>query len=93
MTKDPRPLLTEAGYIAIGFGVIGFQKAQVRRRDFETYLQSQVAEAAARVNKLTDEARNRIEPITDIAKLLAGEAVSRTEPLLPGGGRSADRSA
>ncbi|MCB0975027.1 MAG: hypothetical protein KDB86_10785 [Actinobacteria bacterium] len=93
MPKDPRPLLTEASYVAVGFSVLAYQKAQVRRRDFESYLHGQVAEATARVNRLTEDARTRIEPITDIAKLLAGEAVSRTEPLLPGNRSDEDRSA
>jgi hypothetical protein len=35
---DPRDLIKDAGYVAVGFGVIAFQKAQVRRRELEQQL-------------------------------------------------------
>lgn len=40
----------EIGYIAVGFGVLGFQRAQVRRRELERSLRpvAQFVEAAAR---------------------------------------------
>jgi hypothetical protein len=33
------PALKNAAYVAIGFGVIGFQKAQVRRRELTKQLE------------------------------------------------------
>jgi hypothetical protein len=36
--SDVRKTLTDAGYIAIGLGVMGFQQAQVRRRELQERL-------------------------------------------------------
>lgn len=38
MAIDLRKSVTDAGYIAIGAGVLGFQQAQVRRRELQTHL-------------------------------------------------------
>lgn len=38
MAIDLRKTVTDAGYIAIGAGVLGFQQAQVRRREIQTQL-------------------------------------------------------
>lgn len=38
MAIDLRKSVTDAGYIAIGAGVLGFQQAQVRRRELQTQL-------------------------------------------------------
>lgn len=38
MAIDLRKSVTDAGYIAIGAGVLGFQQAQVRRREIQTQL-------------------------------------------------------
>ncbi|MEO6121928.1 MAG: hypothetical protein ABIW46_02590 [Acidimicrobiales bacterium] len=35
---DPRSMLKEAAYTTVGFAVIGFQRAQVQRREFERWL-------------------------------------------------------
>jgi hypothetical protein len=37
MAIDLRKSVTDAGYIAIGAGVLGFQQAQQRRRDLQTH--------------------------------------------------------
>jgi hypothetical protein len=35
---DPRKVLEEAGYVAVGLGLIAFQRAQVHRREIERLL-------------------------------------------------------
>ena len=37
---DVRKSINDAGYIAVGVGVIGFQQAQVRRRQLQEHVQS-----------------------------------------------------
>ena len=37
---DVRKSFTDAGYIAVGLGVMGFQRAQVRRRQLQEHVQS-----------------------------------------------------
>jgi Skp family chaperone for outer membrane proteins len=63
---DVKKTLQDAGYVLVGLGVIGFQKAQVRRheltKEFEGRtkdLETQLAEVRAQVAKLSD----RIEPV------------------------------
>ena len=56
----PRTLLKDAGYVAVGFGVIAFQRGQVRRRELE----KQLADAGTQIDKLSaavDEARQLVE--------------------------------
>lgn len=63
--------LRDALYTAVGFGILGFQQLQVRRRD----LQKELA-------RLADEMDGKVEPVLDdlVAKLpddlrpLAGQA-------------------
>jgi hypothetical protein len=57
---DPRTLLKDAGYVAVGLGVIAFQRGQVRRRELE----QQLGEAGQQLDKLAaavDEARKLVE--------------------------------
>ena len=60
----------DAGYIAIGLGVIAFQRAQVRRQELRTQLADQrealearAVEARNLVAGLVKEADARIEPV------------------------------
>lgn len=43
ITKDLTRLAEDAAYVAIGFGVLGFQRAQVRRREMAKRLEKQLA--------------------------------------------------
>ena len=57
---DPRTLLKDAGYVAVGLGVIAFQRGQVRRRELE----QQLGDAGQQIDKLAaavEEARKLVE--------------------------------
>ncbi|HVE94893.1 MAG TPA: hypothetical protein VNB24_08245 [Acidimicrobiales bacterium] len=67
---DVTKTLRDATYIAIGLGVIGFQRAQVRRQelrsqlaDQKTVLDARATEARALVSELVKQADSRIEPV------------------------------
>lgn len=47
--NDPRTLLKDAGYVAVGLGVIAFQRGQVRRRELE----KQLGDAGQQIDKLS----------------------------------------
>lgn len=74
--------LRDAAYTAVGFGVLGLQRAQVRRRELADQLQSQRPELEAQLDQardqLADLARDlerRIEPaLVDVSQ--------RVEPVL-----------
>ena len=58
--NDPRTLLKDAGYVAVGLGVIAFQRGQVRRRELE----KQLGDAGQQLDKLSaavDEVRTLVE--------------------------------
>ncbi|MCU1485014.1 MAG: hypothetical protein JWN67_1760 [Actinomycetia bacterium] len=58
--NDPRTLLKDAGYVAVGLGVIAFQRGQVRRRELE----KQLGDAGQQIDKLAaavEEARKLVE--------------------------------
>ncbi len=50
--------LKDAAYVAVGFGVLAFQKAQVRRRELEKQLESQSNQWRQQVAGVTGELRN-----------------------------------
>jgi hypothetical protein len=69
---DVRKTLTDAGYIAIGLGVMGFQQAQVRRRDLQERLETapgcisdRLRDARTRAEGLATELTQRVEPLTE----------------------------
>jgi ABC-type transporter Mla subunit MlaD len=58
--NDPRTLLKDAGYVAVGLGVIAFQRGQVRRRELE----QQLGDAGQQIDKLAaavEDARKLVE--------------------------------
>jgi ABC-type transporter Mla subunit MlaD len=58
--NDPRTLLKDAGYVAVGLGVIAFQRGQVRRRELE----KQLGDAGQQIDKLAaavEDARKLVE--------------------------------
>ncbi|MCU1428887.1 MAG: hypothetical protein JWL83_2887 [Actinomycetia bacterium] len=90
---DVRKTLTDAGYIAIGLGVMGFQQAQERRRELQGRLESatshlgdaaqsattQISEAAqSATNQLSEAARDGKRRFEG----LAGDIGQRVEPIL-----------
>lgn len=73
--------LREAAYVAVGLGVIGFQKAQVRRVELTRQLESQVDTAALR-SQLSDLARSVDEAMTPIRGQL-NDGLDRIQDALP----------
>ena len=66
MTDDDLRLrLREAAYAAVGLGVLGVQRLQVRRRDLNRQLQPQVRDAAARLQRLAEVTDERVNPVLD----------------------------
>jgi len=55
--------LKDAAYITVGLGVIGFQRAQVRRRELRTQLNGQLTETRTQVEKIGKDIEGRVEPV------------------------------
>ncbi len=69
MTESPVSDLTrslsDAAYVAVGFGVIAFQKAQVRRRELEKQLAGSSEQFRDQLVQVVGEVEDRIEPLVD----------------------------
>jgi hypothetical protein len=83
---DIRKTIQDAAYVTVGFGVITFQQAQVRRREATARLETQTREARKfvesqargaydRAVEVGTEVRQRVEPVV-------GEVKTRVEPLV-----------
>jgi ElaB/YqjD/DUF883 family membrane-anchored ribosome-binding protein len=62
-TADLTKTLKDAAYVVVGFGVIAFQKAQVRRRELEKQLAEQRTTWQEQVTKVAADAEARFEPV------------------------------
>jgi DNA anti-recombination protein RmuC len=71
--NDPRSLLKDAGYVAIGLGVITFQRTQVRRRELE----QQLGDAGQQIDRLTALLEERRKLVEERVEAL-GEQLDRT---------------
>lgn len=50
---DLRKLATDAAYVTVGLTVLGFQRAQVRRRELRQQVEAQLGETGEQLQKLT----------------------------------------
>lgn len=67
---DVKQTLKDAGYVLVGLGVIGFQKAQVRRVELTRELEDRTKELEAQLVEVRTQ-------LAKVAKDLANEARSR----------------
>jgi hypothetical protein len=65
MAFDVRKAIQDAAYIAVGVGVLAFQRAQVSRRETRARLEQQRTQVRSRVEGVAREVRNRVEPIAE----------------------------
>ncbi|MFP5328185.1 MAG: hypothetical protein ACLGHT_11970 [Acidimicrobiia bacterium] len=74
--------IKDAFYVAVGFGVIGFQKAQVRRVELERQLKEQARDLEAQTETLRKQFEEQVgglrTQLTEIVKLVD----ARVEPVL-----------
>ncbi len=76
--------MRDAAYTAVGFGVLGFQRAQVRRRQLARQLQVDARLEAARSQLwvLARELDERLEPfVADVLEPFLDDAEARLPPV------------
>lgn len=94
MTVDIRKTLTDAGYIAVGVGVLGVQQAQTRRRELQDALAAasplhvigdQTNDARLKVkaglDRATEAAQGFTETVREAAKPIVVSASERATTL------------
>src|SRR4249920_2362462 len=74
-TEDITKVLKDALYVGVGLGVIGFQKAQVRRVELTRTVKGQIGEAKGRVDGISGasedilgDARDQVQKLVDGAE-------------------------
>lgn len=82
---DVTQTLKDAAYVAVGFGVIGFQRAQVRRQELKRQLRQQRQQLAGIVKEID----GAVDPVR---KQFEG-GLDRIEERLPGQARDLVRTA
>ena len=80
MELDLRKTAADAAYIAVGAGVLGFQQAQVRRREAGDRIVTIAKDAQGLIETRTDTLRSRV---TDTASLGLGSATTTLKTLDP----------
>ena len=87
MTIDVRKVLTDAGYVSIGLGVLGYQQAQTRRRDLQGRLgsagecfngraqglQARVDDVQGKLDERTRDMRDKVDARTREVRVLVEE--------------------
>jgi DNA anti-recombination protein RmuC len=63
--NDLSKTLKDAAYVAVGFGVLAFQNAQVRRRELEKQLGVSTESLRAQLTKVAADAEKNIEPVVE----------------------------
>lgn len=71
---DLRNIAKDAAYVAVGFGVIGFQKAQVRRRELRKQLDGQLGEATKGLGQLGTTVEEQVKMLEERVAALGEQA-------------------
>jgi hypothetical protein len=61
--KSIQQSVQDAGYIAVGVGVLGVQAAQGRRREAQTQLEGAARDVKSAVETAANQVRERVEPV------------------------------
>ena len=54
-------ILRDAAYVGVGFGVLTFQRAQVRRQELKKQLESQLGDAKGGFSRLSETVEDRVK--------------------------------
>ena len=83
---DPRSILKDAGYVAVGLGVIAFQRAQVRRRELE----QQLGEAGQHIDRLATALEDQRKLVEERLEALGGQVETTVSDLETRVGKALD---
>ena len=83
---DPRTILKDAGYVAVGLGVIAFQRAQVRRRELE----QQLGDAGQHIDRLTAALEDQRKLVEERIEALGGQVETTINDLETRVGKAID---
>jgi vacuolar-type H+-ATPase subunit H len=80
---DLQKTAKDAAYVVVGLGVIGWQRAQVRRRDLEQQLRAPRAQLETQVTEAVTEAREQLHKLAKDIEQRLEPVVEQFEERLP----------
>lgn len=80
--KTVQKTLQEAAYVAVGVGVLGFQRAQVRRQEVRKQLAARRDELGTQVETYVGEYRTKLAELAGRVEPVVKELEQRIEPVL-----------
>ncbi len=80
MELDLRKTAADAAYIAVGAGVLGFQQAQVRRREAGARIATLAKDAQGVIETRSDAIRSRVSETTTSGRDSASAAIKTLDP-------------
>ena len=82
MDEDVTTMLKESLYAAVGFGVLGLQQAQLRRRELQKELAKLAGEVDGKVDPVLDDLEARLpddlRPLVESARVAAHSVLTAT---------------
>ncbi len=78
---DVKEQLRDAAHVAVGFGVLAFQRAQVRRQELRRHLDAGLEEARRRAGDLGEGFEGRLKVVEERLEGLAAQVGSALEGL------------
>jgi len=78
VTEEISKTARDALYVAVGLGVLGFQRAQVRRQELVKHLADPRAEVESRIGDVRDRISHRVKTVDGIVE----DAIGRLEATL-----------
>jgi aminoglycoside N3'-acetyltransferase len=81
LTRDLSKMAEDAAYIAIGFGVLGLQRAQVRRRELMKQFEKQFSGLDGTVGDARSELRKTVKEIDHQVEEIFARVDSAFEPV------------
>lgn len=63
--NDVTKTLKDAAYVAVGFGVLAVQRAQVRRRELEKRFEVSGGQLREQLARVAEEVEERLEPVVE----------------------------
>ena len=79
---DVQKTLKDAAYVAVGLGVIGFQKAQVRRRELRKQVEEQLKTAESQLATQRKRVEEQVAAGADQLEKLTKQVQGRIDPVL-----------
>jgi len=81
MTQNISQTMKDTAYVAVGLGVLGFQRAQVARRELTSTLNADTGKLQAQVRAQVEDVTGAVEAQVSEVKTQLAKAITSLEPM------------